>query len=169
MTPARDDRDRNPFPPSDPERRALWEMLVNRDFVSFLDADWSRMAPDFLAEGFFGIDAKRSSDPHQWTITFPTVESYRDEWLRQAAEFKKIELAGTSKLDFLFSCSRLERIEINGDRALAHKKFDGAVKTLSGEDLVLRFQSIFQLVRREGRWKIAGFVGYLPNPMGSES
>ncbi len=49
---------------------------------------------------------------------------------------------------------------------VAHKKFDGAATTVDGQEVVLRFQSIFHLARIEGRWKIAGFVGYLPNPMG---
>ena len=61
--------------------------------------------------------------------------------------------------------SRLDRIEIVGDRALAHKKFDGAATTVDGQEVVLRFQSMFHLARIDGRWKIAGFVGYLPNPM----
>ena len=134
-----DDRDRNPFPPSDLERRQLWEMLVHRDFVAFLAEDWSLMAPDFWAEGFCGIDAHMSADPHQWTISFPTVESYRDAWLQQAEQFRKVELVGMEKLAFLFSCGRLARIEITGDRALAHKKFDGAAKTVSGEEIVFRF------------------------------
>ena len=74
----------NPFPASDPERRTMWEMLVERDFVAFVNADWSLMADDFWAEGFYGLDAKFSRDPSDWKISFPTVESYRDEWLRQA-------------------------------------------------------------------------------------
>ena len=163
------DRDRNPFPATDPERQMLWEMLVNRDFVAFLAADWSVMEPDFCADIFCGIDAHQSADPNQWTISFPTVESYRDAWLQQAADFQQLELAGIDKLDFLFACGRLDRIEITGDRALAHKKFDGSAKTVGGEEIVLRFQSIFQLIHRDGGWKIAGFVGYLPNPMGSKS
>ena len=163
---ASDARDRNPFPLSDPERREIWEMLVYRDFTAFLAADWSLMEPDFWAEGFCGIDARKNADPTQWVISFPTVESYRDEWLRQAADFKLVELVGIDKLDFLFGCSQLARLEITGDRALGHKKFDGAAQTVSGKEIVLRFQSLFQLVRRDDRWKIAGFVGYLPNPMG---
>lgn len=157
--------DRNPFPATDPERRELWEMLVNRDFTAFLAQDWSLMDPDFWAEGFCGIDARSSADPSQWRIPFPSVESYRNEWLRQAEQFAAVELVGTGKLDFLFACSRLERIEITGDRAIAHKKFDGSAKTVAGEDIQFHFQSVFQLVRIKGQWKIAGFVGYLPNPI----
>ena len=155
----------NPFPWADPERRGLWEMLVQRDFVSFLAVDWSPMEADFWAEGFCGIDARGSADPARWTIAYPTVESYRDEWLRQARQFQRHEFHGIDKLDFLYASSRLDRIEIVGDRALAHKKFDGAATTVGGQEVVLRFQSIFHLTRIEGFWKIAGFVGYLPNPM----
>jgi hypothetical protein len=165
MSAANRSEDPNPFPTTDPVRRGLWEMLVTRDFVSFLAGDWSPMEPDFWAAGFLGIDAKQSSDPARWTLAYPTVESYRDEWLRQARQFARYEFEAVDKLDFLYASSRLDRIEIEGDRALAHKKFDGSATTVDGQEVVLRFQSIFQLVRIDDRWKIAGFVGYLPNPM----
>jgi hypothetical protein len=159
----------NPFPPGDRERRGLWEMLVKRDFVSFLAVDWSAMEPDFWVEGFCGIDAGGSAEPARWKLTFPTVESYRDEWLRQARQFKQYEFQNLDKLDFLYASSRLDRIDIVGERALAHKKFDGSATTVDGEEVVLRFQSIFHLAWIEGRWKIAGFIGYLPNPMGESA
>ncbi|HEX4146511.1 MAG TPA: hypothetical protein VHY91_23625 [Pirellulales bacterium] len=155
----------NPFPATDSVRRGLWEMLVTRDFVSFLAVDWAPMEPDFWAAGFCGIDARQRADPADWIIAYPTVESYRDEWLRQARQFERYTFDGLDKLDFLYASSRLDRIEIAGDRALAHKKFDGAATTASGQEVVLRFQSIFHLARIENVWKIAGFVGYLPNPM----
>ena len=107
----------NPFPEADPERRQLWEMLVQRDFESFLAVDWSPMAADFWDAGFCGIDARGSADPARWTIAFPTVESYRDEWLRQARQFRRHEFPGLDKLEFLYAASRLDRIEIVGDRA----------------------------------------------------
>ena len=131
----------------------------------FSPADWSAMEPDFWAEGFCGIDARGSADPADWTIAFPTVESYRDEWLRQARQFERHEFPGIDKLAFLYAASRFDRIEIVGDRALAHKKFDGSATTVDGQEVVLRFQSIFHLARIEDGWKIAGFVGYLPNPI----
>jgi len=165
MSAANRSEDPNPFPATDPVRRGLWEMLVTRDFVSFLAGDWSAMEPDFWAAGFLGIDARGSLDPARWTLAYPTVESYRDEWLRQARQFARYEFESVDKLDFLYASSRLDRIEIEGDRALAHKKFDGSATTVDGQEVVLRFQSIFQLARIEDRWKIAGFVGYLPNPM----
>jgi hypothetical protein len=165
MTAANQARERNPFSPADTQRRDMWEMLVTRDFVSFLAADWSAMQPDFWADGFCGIDAHGSADPAHWTIAFPTVESYRDEWLRQAEKFQRYQFDGIDKLEFLFAGSRLDRIEIVGQRALAHKKFDGTATTVDGQEVVLRFQSIFHLATIGERWKIAGFVGYLPNPL----
>ena len=165
MSAASASRGPNPFPATDPLRRGLWEMLMTRDFVSFLAADWSAMEPDFWAAGFCGIDARRSSDPARWSIAYPTVESYRDEWLRQAGQFERYRFDGIDKLDFLYASSRLDRIEIVGNRALAHKMFDGSATTVDGQEVVLRFQSIFHLARIDDVWKIAGFVGYLPNPI----
>ncbi len=159
----------NPFPPGDRERRSLWDMLVKRDFC-FVSGRrlWSpHGAPTSLGRRAFAASIlTASADPGRWKIAFPTVESYRDEWLRQAARpvQKRYEFPGSpDKLDFLYASSRLDRIEIVGERALAHKKFDGAATTRDGQEVVLRFQSIFHLAWIEGRWKIAGFVGYLPN------
>ena len=80
----------NPFPATDPVRREMWEMLVSGDFVSFLAADWAPMEPDFWAAGFCGIDARGSADPARWILAYPTVESYRDEWLRQARAIRAL-------------------------------------------------------------------------------
>ena len=63
----------------------------------------------------------------------------------------------------------MDRIKITGDRALTHKKFDGEAKTTSGERIELHFQSIFQLIRLNHEWKVAGFVGYLTNPLAPKS
>ena len=56
--------------------------------------------------------------------------------------------------------------EIEGDRALAHKKFDGKVALSDGGFDILNWQSVYTLARLEGNWKLTGFVGYLPYPMG---
>jgi enamine deaminase RidA (YjgF/YER057c/UK114 family) len=63
----------------------------------------------------------------------------------------------------------LRDIEIMGDFALARKKFDGAIKLDDGETVTLRWQTQYFCRRVEGRWRVAGFLGYLPNPMGSRS
>jgi hypothetical protein len=43
----------NPFP-HDPDRQAIWAMLVERDIDAFLAADWAMVEDDFLAESFSG-------------------------------------------------------------------------------------------------------------------
>lgn len=152
----------NPFQLSDLDRRSIWEILVRRDFESFVAKDWSLTEPDFWTDGFFGIDAHLSSDPDQWTLSFPTLNSYRDEWLRQSVEFSKKRFVGIAPLDFLYQIYKLDTIEIAGDRALAHKKFDGSTQTINGGTFTICFQSMYKMMRISGNWKIAGFVGYLP-------
>ena len=77
----------NPF--SDPDRRAIWEMLVPRDIDAFLAADWSMVADDFVKIGFFALDAQKKQNPDDWRLGFPDLAHYRDEWVRQAQDFAK--------------------------------------------------------------------------------
>lgn len=154
---------RNPFNGSDADRTSIWEMLVARDTDAFLAGDWNLVAGDFIEEGFMGMSG--SSNPDHWRIMFPDLPSYRDEWLRQAAAFRPVELRGESKSEFLFRSTVLRDIEITGDRAAAHKKFDGRAEKSDGSPVVLNWQSLYWLRRQDGRWRIAGFLGYLPNPM----
>ena len=44
------------------------------------------VAGDFVREGFLGLHAMRTDRPDGWRIAFPSVEAYREEWLRQARE-----------------------------------------------------------------------------------
>ena len=53
---------KNPFP-NDPDRHAIWEMLVERDIRAFVAQDWDMVADDFTSEGFMGIDGRSLSNP----------------------------------------------------------------------------------------------------------
>jgi hypothetical protein len=154
----------NPFP-SDPDRHEIWEILMRRDFESFVAGDWNRTAPDFLEEEFLGMDGGKQPNPDLWRIKYADLATYRDEWLRQAEEFQPVEFRDVDKLDFLFRSVILNDIEIQGSRAVAHKKFDGEAVTTGGENVRLLWQTLYLLKKVGGQWKITGFVGYLPNPL----
>ena len=154
----------NPFP-DDPDRHAIWEMLVARDIEAFLAADWSMVEPDFAADRFMGIDGCASGNPDDWRISFPTLETYRDSWLAGARDFAPRAVPETARAG-VFGATTLTDIEISGDRALAHKKFDGEIARVDGGVDVLNWQSIYTLARISGAWKLTGFIGYLPYPMG---
>lgn len=156
----------NPFPSSDTARHAIWEMLVPRDIDAFLSADWSMVSGDFVEEGFIGIDGRRQTNPDDWRLTFPSLVAYRDEWLRQAKDFAALSFAEDTRTA-IFTTTTLEDIEVNGDVALARKKFDGGLKKSDGSFDVMQWQTVYYCRLHEGRWKISGFTGYLPNPMGS--
>lgn len=153
----------NPFPPTDPDRFEIWEILVNRDIAAFSEADWPKTADDFLDESFVGYSG--SSNPDHWRITFPSLGTYRDEWLRQASEFRKTKLIGEDTSHFLFKASILRDIEICDDVAMAHKKIEGRAVTSEGREIVLNWQTVYWLRRVDRRWRVTGFLGYLPNPM----
>ncbi len=151
----------------DPDRAAIWEMLVTRDIAAFVAADWSAVEDDFVAQGFFGVDGHKSPDVDRWMPGFATLAAYRAEWLRQAQDTARIAAAVTLERD-LHRLTDLSRIEIDGDFAVAHKKFDGTVALRDGGVDTLKWQTLYFCCRVAGRWKIQGFVGYLPYPLGGQ-
>lgn len=158
--------ERNPFS-GDPDRHAIWEMLVARDIEAFIACDWSMVADDFAADRFVGIDGNASGNPDDWRISFPTLAAYRDSWLAGAHAFAPRALPETAKAG-VFGATELSAIEIAGDRALAHKKFQGEIAMKGGEIDVLDWQSLYMAARVGGRWTLTGFVGYLPYAMGGQ-
>lgn len=156
----------NPFP-DDPDCAAIWTMLVARDIAAFVAADWTMVENDFVSAGFWAIDGGKSANPDAWRIGFPTLEAYRDEWLRQAAEGKNTAYA-EDPTAAIHRATRLTEIEINGDVAIARKKFDGAIALADGGKDVLNWQTLYFCRKVDGAWKISGFAGYLPYPMGGQ-
>ena len=156
MTPAREP----PFPADDGDRRAIWTMLVTRDIAAYLAQDWGAVENDFVTAGFFGIDAAGTADPDQWRPRFASLAAYRDEWLRQAAETAATADAANAEAA-LHAATRLERIDITGDLAIAHKKFHGFMPLRDGGSAFLNWRTHYLCRRVDGGWKIAGFVGYM--------
>ncbi|HLV83732.1 MAG TPA: hypothetical protein VKY62_08145, partial [Devosia sp.] len=113
----------NPFP-NDADRSAIWTMLVERDIAAFVAADWSMVAGDFIEPGFLGINGGKSGNPDNWRISFPTLGAYRDDWIAQAKASQQLDYA-EDVLTGIHRATSLTEIEINGDIAIAHKKFDG--------------------------------------------
>ncbi len=156
----------NPFAPDDADRHAIWEMLVPRDIEAFLSADWTAVSGDFIEINFTGFSGNFQQDPQGYTLAFPTLSAYRDEWSRQACEFGAARDSGAFKgdpRDGIFAATRLEEIEIDGDAALVRKKFDGRLARTDGGFDRMNWQTLYVCRRDGGRWKIAGFVGYLPH------
>lgn len=156
---------KNPFPASDAARSSIWDMLVLRDIDAFLAADWSMVEGDFIAEGFIGVNGQKDSNPDNWRLSFPDLPSYRDEWLRQARDFAQQTFAEDARTA-IFTTTTLESIEIEGNTAFVRKKFDGGIKKPDGTLDVMQWQTLYYCRLQDGRWKISGFTGYLPNPMG---
>jgi hypothetical protein len=150
----------NPFPSSDPARQSIWTMLVERDITAFLAADWSMVADDFVEDGFIGIDGKKSANPDDWRLTFPNLAAYKEEWLRQAVDFQNTKFAEDPRAA-IFNTTTLVDIEINGEMALARKKFDGSILLADGTRDILKWQTVYYCRFHGGAWKISGFSGYL--------
>jgi hypothetical protein len=150
----------NPFA-GDDDRYALWEMLVERDIEAFVNSDWASVEPDFIADSFTAIDAKFDPNPDNWGLSFYKLENYRDSWLKDSLEtVAKVE---KDKLRAaIIAATNMTQIEVKGDSALLHKKFNGQIVTDSGEVLPMHWQTLYQCRKINGTWKIAGFVGYMP-------
>ncbi|WP_378941442.1 hypothetical protein [Mesorhizobium sp. ANAO-SY3R2] len=149
----------NPFA-NDPDRAAIWDMLVRRDIAAFVSQDWGMVADDFDEHRFLGIHAHNSLNPDDWSAAFPALSVYRDEWLRQAAESAAVAYA-ESLADGIFRATRLDEIDINGDVAVARKKFDGTIRRADGSVDQLNWQTAYFCRKAGDRWKITGFVGYM--------
>lgn len=153
----------NPFSVSDDsDRHNIWDMLVSRDIKAFIRQDWSMVSGDFHEENFMGVDACNSFSPDEWKLNFPTLESYKKAWLKQAEEFagskwgEDIEMA-------LFRITILRDIEISDNCALAHKKFFGYLAKENGDLVPANWQTIYHCRKLSGTWKISGFTGYMPH------
>jgi hypothetical protein len=156
----------SPFDPKDSDRNAIWEMLVPRDILAFVLADWSLVENDFKADGFYAIDAQKSANPDDWQMAFPDLASYRDEWLRQASQSRNTEY-GEDLFEAVMRATRLETIDITDDRALARKHFNGTIKKADGSTDELLWKTHYYCQKgADGKWRITGFTGYLPNTDG---
>ena len=153
----------NPFSrENDRDRHEIWQRLVLADCEAFAASNWSIIEVDFDADTFEGVRCSHSTNPDNWTISFPDLASYRDSWLAASMEFRAKKFAGLSHLEALLVRTHLNEIEINGDWAMAHKKFYGEVPLADGSLLADRRQTLFRLHHKNGGWKIVGFFGQLP-------
>lgn len=156
--------DRNPFAGADPDRAAIWDMLVYRDIDAYLAVDWEAVADDFLSDEFFGIDAGKSRNADRWKPLFSSLDAYRDVWIAQARKTRENADPDTVRAA-LFALTTLTQIDIDGAFALAHKKFDGGVQNRDGRTERLQWQTHYYCKKAPAAWKICGFTGYLPNPL----
>ncbi len=153
----------NPYDLSaDPDRHFIWDRLIRADTEAFVAGNWSMIEGNFDAAQFEGIRCQHSMNPDDWTIVFPRLEDYRDSWLTASAEFMNKRLANVTHEEAIYRRCQLDRIDLAGDRALAHKKFSGEVPLADGSVLSGRRQTLYRLHRIDGRWKIVGFLGQLP-------
>jgi len=152
----------NPFnTEKEKDKAQLWEMLVERDSIAFVNQDWERVKNDFVSEHFMGLHAHFESNPDLWKISFPNLEFYKQEWLKQAKAFAN-ENWVENPYDILMKITYLDEIEIFEDKAILHKKFSGYAEKTNGEKESFSWQTIYRCVKSNGSWKILGFTGYLP-------
>jgi hypothetical protein len=146
----------------DADRHALWDILIARDSDAFIAADWSVCDDDFAHGRFEGLSANGAIDPTQWTLRYPTVESYRDDWLQMADQFRAMPLVAIPHRELLYRMQSFAKVEIANGRAIVWKQFWADEPLTNGERYQISAQSVYRLQRIVGAWKIVGFIGYLP-------
>jgi hypothetical protein len=153
----------NPFDlAADPDRHYIWQRLVAVDTEAFVAGDWSMIEEDFDADLFEGIRCGNSTNPDDWRIVFPELPDYRDAWLAASHEFLKKSFADVSHREAVYLRCRLTHIDFVGRCALAHKKFSGTLTYADGTILSGNRQTIYRLRNINQRWKVVGFLGFLP-------
>ena len=150
---------RNPFA-KDPDRSAIWSMLVERDIRAFAAGEWGQVSADFFDESFLAVDGRMRSNPDSWRLGFASLDAYRSSWLEQSAAMRDLVMDLERGL---YEATTLRDIELQDDRALAHKKFDGQIRRRDGGFVQLHWQTLYVCSKVDDDWRIAGFVGYLPH------
>ena len=62
----------------------------------------------------------------------------------------------------IFRATSLDEIDITGTVAVARKKFNGTIARGDGAQDRLNWQTLYFCRKDDQRWRITGFVGYLP-------
>ncbi|MFD0763853.1 hypothetical protein ACFQZI_03265 [Mucilaginibacter lutimaris] len=137
----------------------IWEVLIRGDFDGFIAQSWDMVADGYISEGFFGVDMGKSTDPQSWKLTFPTLESYKVQWMQDSEGFAKNDFASNPR-EVFYKTTRLENFDFHDDTVLVHKVFDGTLTLTNGQIIPLKWRSLF-LLKHVGSWKIAGFCGYI--------
>ncbi len=160
--------DINPFNKADKDRYEIWEKIVRIDIDAFLSQDWAMVKDNFSKDNFMAIDGRKSANPDSWDLKYDSLEAYKTDWLAQAKDFANTKYK-EDKRETLFNATTLRDIQIKGNSAILHKKFDGKITKICGEIEQILWQTIYQMKKIDDTWKFVGFIGYLPNPMGANT
>lgn len=145
------------------DEQVIHEILIDRDIAAFAAGDWESASEDFDRDAFIGYSGEGGTA----RVRFPSLDSYGESWLAQAAAFRGVDAGALVRQ--LHAVQRLESIDVAEGRALATKVFAGSIDlpdgTVSHLDWTTYYFLRFHHV--EERWLITGFLGYLPRERNS--
>jgi hypothetical protein len=142
------------------DEQEIWKVLIYNDFHAFCKGDWSLIEDDFIEEGFYGIQANKSTNKLDWQLQYDSLEAYKEDWIRQSEDFRKLDIID-NPLKILFETTKLSKIEIKGNSALINKEFNGQFSLRNSDPIILDWVSIFLMNKKENLWRIGSFVGYM--------
>lgn len=131
---------------------------------AFVSADWQAAHKDFIEANFTGMSGHFQPDPDGFTLGSPTSFAYREEWSCQAAEFvaKKAGALPATRATVIFHATRLEVIEIDGDRRAGAQEVRRRADRQGRRQLDrMNWQTLY-ICRRDGAPRRSRPHGYLP-------
>ncbi len=150
---------KNPFP-NDPERNAIWELIVPRQLDAFLQQDFAAVRAT-LVPGFYSINAGGAPHAESWRFQANDLAAYQQQWEAQAAAFAGLKWAEEVR-PALFRCTFLQHIDVQGDRALAVKRLAGSILQADGTTVARQCLTLCSCVKLNGVWKLAHIIDNLP-------
>jgi hypothetical protein len=150
---------KNPFAP-DSDEYEVWEVLMRNDFEGFLNQNWDIVEADYSEEGFYGINMNKSLSPNDWKLSFPTLDSYKEQWIKDSLDFAENTFISNPR-EIFYQTTRLENFEFFDHQMMVHKVFNGKIELLDAEPIILKWRSLFILRKTPLGWKIASFCGYI--------
>ncbi|BBM89703.1 hypothetical protein COTS27_01410 [Spirochaetota bacterium] len=152
--------DKNPYD-EDSDRHVLWELLVRDWIEAMLAEDFSKIEQHFVKENFWTLDAAGNMHLDSWRINYTDFLTYKKNWTTNIQGFIAMIDSAKARLS-LYKASMLRDIEIKGDLATVHMKFNGNIPTKNGPPMHIEWRTLYWLRKLHNEWKIASFVENLP-------
>lgn len=150
----------NPFA-NHPDKAEIWSVVAQRDAEAFATNNWKLHANDFCPDEFYGMTGNNDYNPDNWTLKYENLEAYHQDWIEMRSEFNNDDCK-SPVYDQLLSAITLTDIELKGNLAIVHKTFNGTILMNKGEDIELKWRSMFYLKKKHGRWLVTSLLGFLP-------
>jgi len=146
-------------------------IIVDEDIRAFCGGGAQIMRPYFHSS-FVDYDARGHCDFTKWRVRFTSPEAYLqafEKWSKGAAEWRLKGYASPAEFVRKATILDAEDVKVNGDCALAPKRFCGkALNEATGQEVAWHKTVIYLMRKIDGDWKVTGMISNLPWPTESQ-